>query len=40
MANVYFSVRAWPVNTKVKNFIDPAGRGAYIQWDQIWCDSC
>ena len=39
-ANVYFSVRAWPVNTKVKNFIDPPGRGAYIQWDQIWCDTC
>ena len=38
-ANVYFSVRAWPVNTRIKNFIDPPGRGAYIQWDQIWCDS-
>ena len=39
-ANVYFSVRAWPVNKRIKNFIDPAGRGAYIQWDQIWCDTC
>lgn len=39
-ANVYFSVRAWPVNIRIKNFIDPPGRGAYMQWDQIWCDTC
>ena len=39
-ANVYFSVRMWPVNTRIKNFIDPPGRGAYMQWDQIWCDTC
>ena len=39
-AYVYFSVRAWPVNIRIKNFIDPPGRGAYMQWDQIWCDTC
>ena len=39
-ANIYFSVRMWPVNTRIKNFIDPPGRGAYMQWDQIWCDGC
>ena len=39
-ANVYFSIRMWPVNTRIKNFIDPPGRGAYMQWDQIWCDTC
>ena len=39
-ANVYFSIRIWPVNTRIKNFIDPPGRGAYMQWDQIWCDTC
>jgi ABC-type transport system substrate-binding protein len=36
----YHPTYGWPVNTRIKNFIDPISRGAYIQWDQIWCDTC
>ena len=36
----YHPTFGWPVNTRIKNFIDPTGRAAYIQWDQIWCDTC
>ena len=36
----YHPTIGWPVNTRIKNFIDPVGRAAYIQWDQIWCDTC
>ena len=36
----YHPTVGWPVNTRIKNFIDPTGRSAYIQWDQIWCDTC
>ena len=36
----YHLAFAWPVNTKIKNFIDPVNRSAYIQWDQIWCEEC
>ena len=36
----YHPTVAWPINTKIQNFIDPTGRSSYIQWDQIWCDEC
>ena len=36
----YHPTVAWPINTKIQNFIDPTGRSSYIQWDQIWCDKC
>jgi len=36
----YHPTVAWPINTKIQNFIDPTGRSSYIQWDQIWCDQC
>lgn len=39
-AYAYHPTYGWPVNTRIKNFIDPVRRGAYIQWDQIWCDTC
>ena len=35
----YHTTFGWPVNTKIKGFIDPVTRGAYIQWDQIWCET-
>ena len=38
-AILYHLTFGWPVNTKVKGFIDPVTRSQYIMWDQIWCEN-
>ena len=38
-AILYHLTFAWPVNTKVKGFIDPVTRSQYNIWDQIWCEN-
>ena len=37
-AIAYHLTFGWPVNTKIKGFIDPVTRSQYLQWDQIWLD--
>ena len=37
-AIAYHLTFGWPVNTKIKGFIDPVTRSQYLLWDQIWLD--
>jgi len=38
-AIAYHLTFGWPVNTKIKGFIDPVTRSQYLLWDQIWLDN-
>ncbi len=37
-AIAYHLTFGWPVNTKIKGFVDPVTRSQYLLWDQIWLD--